>query len=182
MLRSLIAAAIALVAFVAAAEAHNRQRPRPPVTSCNSADLMRQCFLDGNFLRGVRSIDIEMKRLRVRPGRRDPTASVTTTLAGKVDELKSVCGARVVSGIRHTMIAGTRRLSLHATGNAVDMAGDSACIYRNLIGWPGGYSTDYTRMRHVHISLDVAGGREMGLRFRHGQTRRHWRRSFGRSR
>jgi hypothetical protein len=181
MLRSLIAVAIALVTFVATADAHNRPRLRLPVAICNSADLMRPCSLDGNFLRGVRSIDIEMKRMRVRPGQRVPTTSLTTTLAGKVSEIRSVCGARVVSAVRHTMIAGTRRLSLHASGKAVDMAGDSACIYRQLAGWPGGYTTDYSRVRHVHISLDIAGGREMGLRFRHGQNR-NWRRSFGRSR
>lgn len=68
-------------------------------------------------------------------------------------------------GVRHTRVAGTRRMSLHASGLAVDMAGNPGCIYARLRGWPGGYSTDYARVRHVHIS--GPGGREDGLRFAH---------------
>lgn len=97
-------------------------------------------------------------------------AGVDATLAAKAREIAATCGARVVSGVRHTYVAGTRRLSLHASGRAVDMAGNPACIYRMLAGWPGGYSTDYGSARHVHFSLH---GREDGLRFAH---------HFGRSR
>lgn len=67
-------------------------------------------------------------------------------------------------------------MSLHASGNAVDMQGNPTCIYAHLHGWPGGYSTDYSRVRHVHISYDAAGGREMGLRFAHGGGHKHRRR------
>ena len=49
-----------------------------------------------------------------------------------------------------------------------------AATHERLRGWPGGYSTDYGRVRHVHISL---GGREDGIRFAHrgGRTRVAWR-------
>jgi hypothetical protein len=60
-------------------------------------------------------------------------------------------------------------MSLHASGRAIDIAGNPGCIYRHLAGWPGGYSTDYGRVGHVHVSL---GGREDGLRFVHGGGRR----------
>lgn len=60
-------------------------------------------------------------------------------------------------------------MSLHAAGKAVDMTGNSSCIYSKLRGWPGGYSIDYGRVRHVHISL---GGREDGIRFAHHHARR----------
>lgn len=101
-------------------------------------------------------------------------SGVYSPLAAKAQEIASSCGSRVVSGVRHTRVAGSRRWSLHASGHAVDMAGNPACIYAHLRGWPGGYSTDYGRVRHVHISL---GGREDGVRFAHrgGRTRIAWR-------
>lgn len=69
-------------------------------------------------------------------------------------------------------------MSLHASGKAVDLAGNPSCMYAMLHGWPGGYSTDYGSVRHLHLSYDPAGGREMGIRFRHGghrYARRHHR-------
>jgi hypothetical protein len=74
-------------------------------------------------------------------------------------------------------------MSLHAQGKAVDVRGPYGCIYGQLKGWTGGYSTDAGRAQHVHISYDDAGGREMGLRFAHGGGRRHsWRNSYARMR
>lgn len=101
-------------------------------------------------------------------------AGVYAPLAAKAREIEEACGSRVISGVRHTRIAGSRRWSLHASGRAVDMQGNPGCIYVHLRGWPGGYSTDYGRVRHVHISL---GGREDGIRFAHrgGRTRVAWR-------
>lgn len=93
-------------------------------------------------------------------------------LAAKAREIAADCGSRVVSGVRHTRVAGTRRWSLHASGHAVDMQGNPGCIYAHLRGWSGGYSTDYGRVRHVHISL---GGREDGARFAHRGRRHHHR-------
>lgn len=98
---------------------------------------------------------------------------VAPVLADKVREIISTCGSTIWSTVRHTFIAGTRTISQHANGTAVDVHGNPSCIYAMLKGWPGGYTTDYARMNHVHISY---GGREHGLRFAHGGGHRHARR------
>lgn len=97
-------------------------------------------------------------------------AGVYAPLAAKARQIVSECGSTVISGVRHTKVAGTSHWSLHASGRAVDMRGNPGCIYAHLSGWPGGYSTDYGRVLHVHISL---GGREDGLRFAHHHVHRH---------
>ena len=92
-------------------------------------------------------------------------------LAAKAREIVAACGSRVVSGVRRTRVAGTRRMSQHASGRAVDLRGNPACIYARLRGWRGGYSTDYATAPggpHVHVSL---GGREDGRRFAHRASR-----------
>ena len=100
-------------------------------------------------------------------------AGVVPALAAKVAQIQSACpGANVISSIRHTRIRGSGRLSLHATGEAVDMRGNPSCVYGQLRDWPGGYSTDYGRVQHIHISL-AANGREAGLRFTHGGGKGH---------
>lgn len=106
-------------------------------------------------------------------------------LAAKVAEICEKCGSRVVSGVRHTRIAGTRTMSLHASGRAADVHGNPSCIYAHLKGWPGGYSTDYHTApggKHVHISY---GGFEHGVRFvhrhygkRHRYAKRHHRHQY----
>lgn len=78
--------------------------------------------------------------------------------------LKAECGAKIVSTYRQTRIAGTRVMSCHAYGQAFDVTGNYACIYRVLRSWPGGYTVDAGRCRHVHVS---SCAREWGLRFRH---------------
>ena len=95
-------------------------------------------------------------------------AGVYGPLAAKARQIVSACGSVVISGVRHTRVAGSHRWSEHATGHAVDIRGNPACIYAHLRGWPGGYSTDYGRVLHTHISL---GGREDGLRFAHHHVR-----------
>ncbi|WP_210208619.1 hypothetical protein [Rhodoplanes roseus] len=100
-------------------------------------------------------------------------------LAQKAAQIASACGAQVISGVRHTRVAGSGRMSLHASGQAVDMRGNPGCIYRMLGGWSGGYSTDYGRVKHVHISW---GGREQGLRFSHGGGRSRHAHGGGRAR
>lgn len=99
-------------------------------------------------------------------------SGLVATLAEKVAQISAACGAQVISGVRHTRVAGTGTMSLHASGQAVDMRGNPGCIYGLLQGWAGGYTTDYGRVHHVHISW---GGREQGLRFAHGggHSRRH---------
>lgn len=101
------------------------------------------------------------------------SSGLVAPLAAKVAEIQSACGSKLISGVRHTYIRGTRRISLHASGKAADMQGNPSCIYQHLSGWPGGYSTDYGRVRHVHISYDEAGGREWGYRFAHGGGHKH---------
>lgn len=103
-------------------------------------------------------------------------------LQAKLASIQAACpGTHAISGVRHTRIAGTLRMSLHAQGKAVDVRGPYGCIYAQLKGWSGGYSTDAGRMQHIHISYDDAGGREMGLRFAHGGGRRHvWRSAYAR--
>lgn len=99
-------------------------------------------------------------------------AGLVAPLAAKLASIQAACpGTVAVSGVRHTYIAGTRRISLHASGKAVDVHGPYGCIYAELRGWAGGYSTDAGRVRHIHISYDADGGREMGLAFRHGGHR-----------
>lgn len=108
---------------------------------------------------------------QLRTGRGLSMSGVVPPLAAKAAQISAACpGAHVISAVRHTRIRGTRRMSLHATGEAVDMRGNPSCIYAQLRNWPGGYSTDYGRAKHVHISLS-SSGREMGLRFVHGGGR-----------
>jgi hypothetical protein len=125
----------------------------------------------------------EMSRApdRVRSGRahrhgRGPALSdLTPTLANKVSEIMSVCGAQLISGYRPgARVAGSGHPSLHSVypSRAADVAGNPHCIYAHLQGWLGGYSIDYGRVRHVHISYSPPGsgylaGREWHARFAH---------------
>ena len=111
-------------------------------------------------------------------------AGLVGPLQSKLASIESACpGTQAISTVRHTRIAGTRVMSLHAQGKAVDVRGPYGCIYAQLKDWSGGYSTDAERMAHIHISYDDAGGREMGLRFALGGGRRHsWRDSNARMR
>lgn len=126
------------------------------------------------------------RRTPKRSGRLD---RVVGPLASKVRQIQSACGSVVISSVRHTRVARSRHMSLHASGRAVDLRGNPRCIYAQLRGWTdhgGGYSIDYGSVQHVHISY---GGREAGLAFRHqgGRTRyasrhqhRHYRYVFAR--
>jgi len=91
------------------------------------------------------------------------TPASAASLSGIVAQLKSQCGAKVISGYRATRIYGGS-LSCHAMGQAVDMTGNYACMYRVLRSWPGGYTLDSGRCKHIHIS---SCKREWGLRFNH---------------
>jgi hypothetical protein len=89
-------------------------------------------------------------------------AGVTPVLAAKARAIAASCGSSVISAVSRR---GNR--SNHPIGRAVDMRGNPSCIYAQLKGWPGGYSTDYRSAGHVHISYNP-GGQEWGLRFAHG--------------
>lgn len=98
-------------------------------------------------------------------------SGVVGALVTKANEIVSACGSVVLSGVRRgAVVAGTHHASLHASGHAIDIRGNPSCIYGRLRNWSGGVSTDYGSVQHVHFSL---GGREDGLRFRHGSHRRH---------
>lgn len=104
---------------------------------------------------------------------------VVEPLAAKAREIVADCGSTVISGVRHSFVAGTGgRLSLHAAGRAVDVKGNPTCIYSKLRNWPGGVSTDYGTVQHVHFSYSPHGP-EWGSRFRHwrGGYRHHRRRT-----
>ena len=79
--------------------------------------------------------------------------------------LKQCPGSSVISGVRYTNIKRSRKLSLHASGNAVDIRGNPSCVWNRIKGWKGGASTDYKNAPlHYHVSW---GGSEHGLRFKH---------------
>ena len=198
MLKYLLAAAVLCGLF---SEAHARPQARQAHPDCN---IVFPCEGVATSVRGQRVVKAmggfgtatktyRPRVARVEAPRRQRLAQrvastiahttenyshgIVAPLAAKVAEIQSSCGSRVISAVRHSYIAGTRRISLHASGKAVDMAGNPSCIYSHLAGWSGGYSTDYGRVAHVHISYDASGGREMGIRFAHGGGRHHTRRA-----
>jgi hypothetical protein len=191
MIRTLSVAALALFCVTSTAQARHHHRHRVAVTVAHpDCNRLWPCEGVTNSARGeriakavgfgsaqkvyTRQAERPVARRHARrsvPSYGAPTsyvAGLVAPLAAKVAEIQSSCGSKLISGVRHTYIAGTRRMSLHAEGKAADMAGNPSCIYSLLHGWSGGYSTDYGRMAHVHISYDVQNGREMGARFVHG--------------
>lgn len=115
----------------------------------------------------VRRGSHRLREVKERPAK---LGGIVAPLAQKAAEIVQECGARVISGVRDTYVAGTHRKSLHAFGRAVDIVGIPHCIYAHLRDWPGGVSTDYARVRHVHVSYEPRG-REWGARFAHGGHR-----------
>lgn len=109
------------------------------------------------------------KRELIRAGRSDKKlAGVVEPLAAMSRRLMAECGASVISGVRKTYVRGSGKQSLHWTGHAVDIVGNPRCLYATLAKakWPGGMSTDYSAVRHVHLS-HKRGGREWGRKFAH---------------
>jgi hypothetical protein len=102
---------------------------------------------------------------KIRVSRSVSLAGVTPVLAAKAREIVASCGSVIIAAVAARNIR-----SNHPIGRAVDLKGNPACIYAHLQGWPGGYSTDYSTARHVHISYNP-GGQEWGLRFVHGSAR-----------
>ena len=94
------------------------------------------------------------------------TAGLTPVLQAKVHEITASCRTHVVSTYCRGGVTPNHRLGL-----AADLKGDPACIYNHLKGWPGGYSTDYAAVQHVHISYSHSN--EWGYRFAHGGGRSH---------
>lgn len=97
-----------------------------------------------------------------------PLGCLPAELRAKVVEIIGACGTHVLRTFTPgALIAGTQHLSEHAFCRAADLAGNPMCIYAHLRGFRGGISTDYGRMRHVHVSWHP-GGWEQGVRFVHG--------------
>ena len=88
------------------------------------------------------------------------------SLSEIVARLQSQCGAKIISSVRPGARTPFGVQSCHATGQAVDMTGNYACMYSVLRSWPGGYTTDSGRCRHIHIS---SCRMEYGLRFKHSR-------------
>lgn len=108
-----------------------------------------------------------------RPTLAEPSlAGYPAPLIAKVQELKTHCGAKLISAFRPgAKIRGSGRPSLHASKRAVDMTGNVSCIYARMKNWPGGYSTDYRAVAHIHFSYEP-NGREWGSRFVHWKPRK----------
>lgn len=86
------------------------------------------------------------------------------SLGGIVSTLQAKCGAKVISAMRPGARTPFGNMSCHASGQAVDMTGNYACMYSVLRSWPGGYTLDSGRCRHIHISSCKM---EWGMRFNH---------------
>ena len=136
---------------------------------------------------GIGAVRAGHGRLRGRRLSRAPAIrDLAPTLSGKVAEIISSCGSRLISGYRPgARVAGSGRPSLHSVypARAADLSGNPACIYSHLHSWSGGYSIDYGRVRHVHLSYSppgsgYLGGHEWHARFAHhgGWHRRYARR------
>ncbi len=100
---------------------------------------------------------------------------LTPKLADKITSILAACeGSRITSAYRRgARVRGSGRPSLHSKypSRAADLAGNPVCIRKQLVGWEGGLSTDYARVRHYHVSYDP-NGREWGARFAHYSKRR----------
>ncbi len=108
-----------------------------------------------------------------RPGGR---RRIARTVPFPGQEIIVGCGSKLISGYRpHAHVAGTNHPSLHSTypARAADIRGNPSCAYALLRGWPGGFSVDYNRVKHIHLSYSPPGsgylaGREWHTRFVHG--------------
>ena len=61
------------------------------------------------------------------------SAALVGPLQSKLASIEAACpGTQAISTVRHTRIAGTRVMSLHAQGKAVDVRGPYGCIYGQL--------------------------------------------------
>jgi hypothetical protein len=109
---------------------------------------------------------VRKKRHVKRYSRRAAVAGYSggASLGGIVSTLQARCGAKVISALRPGSKTPFGVASCHSTGQAVDMTGNYACMYSVLRSWPGGYTLDSGRCRHIHISSCKM---EWGMRFNH---------------
>lgn len=106
------------------------------------------------------------------------SGSMPGQLRAFLNRVQAQCGhVTVISTFRrNAVVAGTRRRSCHAFGQAVDyQVRNPSCALRVAAGHRAlGHTVDYAAVRHFHVS---SCRQEAGARFRHGRTRyaRRWR-------
>lgn len=87
-----------------------------------------------------------------------------------LNKVEQACGqVLAISGLRNTKVRGTKRVSLHAKGLAIDyQVADTTCALMQAKDFKGGHTTDYTKVtpNHFHISW-APGSREYGKKFTH---------------
>lgn len=179
----LLGAAIVIVMLVSPAEARRHQAPETPAFDRHAVS---GSYNYGPVLALPRTERMRAKRksrtAHKRTAHRHPykghsasLSDVTPILAAKAREIIGACDAKVISAYRPgARVRGYGTASLHARypAEAIDMTGDTSCIYPRLKGWAGGYSVDYAAVRHIHISM-AHDRRERGSRFAHYGTRRY---------
>lgn len=168
----LVAGAVLGISLVSVVRAHSHSYNEQVCSDLPWACLQQQEVVRETVRHPVVRHPLHGSTRIVAPSRHD----LVPQLAAKVAEIVSTCGSKLISGFRpHAVVAGTHRASLHSyyPSRAADLAGAPSCIYAHLRGWAGGYSVDYGRVRHVHVSLDLIGHREVGARFVHGGGHRY---------
>jgi hypothetical protein len=94
------------------------------------------------------------------------------------------CGITIDNTWRKNARKPNGRPSLHASWRAADITSkDYPCVMRVLTDWPGCLSTDWRRMKHIHID-DSHYGAKPRCRFTHvaeGKRHGHFRSSFART-
>jgi hypothetical protein len=137
--------------------------------TCNLGEV----WTSGTASHAIRAGHPRMTEHRAHRG--PSVGDLVSALRSKVSEITSACGSRLISGYRPgARVAGSGHPSLHSVypARAADVEGNPSCVYSHLQGWAGGYSIDYGRVRHVHISYSPPGsgylaGREWHARFAH---------------
>lgn len=165
MLRSLIAAALALAVLSSGAEARQRHVGIAPM--CDNHDVMRPCAYQPNFLAGVRSINVTMHRVGP-SGRRTPAKQQKVWReegdpyacfgAGRYDAMSQgkTCRSTVGNGVIRSISGATAHVSPRA-------AGAFQCLVTALdgAGYPvkfmGGYGRGSVRgsLHPAGLALDV---------------------------
>ena len=143
--------------------------------TCGGGENWGSSAWDHTTVRAVHQGHVRVSERHRHRGTGTSLNDLIAALRTKVSEIISGCGSRLVSGYRPgAHVAGSGRLSLHSTypARAADLSGNPSCIYSHLHGWAGGYSIDYGRVRHVHLSYSPPGsgelaGREWHARFAH---------------
>src|SRR5262245_54278534 len=98
------------------------------------------------------------------------TSGLPMRLQLALKEADRACGIRINNTLRPRARKPNGRVSMHALWRAADITTrDYPCVMRALRSWPGCLSTDWRRVKHVHIDDSHLGKH---CRFAHvGKTR-----------